>query len=32
MSTPNPSLGNLEKVELESIWPDEAQKGYGNRC
>lgn len=25
MSTPNPSLGNLEKVELESIWPDEAQ-------
>ncbi len=25
MSTTNPSLGNLEKVELESIWPDEAQ-------
>jgi hypothetical protein len=25
MITPNPALGSLEKVELESIWPDEAQ-------
>lgn len=25
MTISNPSLGNLEKVELESIWPDEAQ-------